>query len=139
MSKSKDIKHSGIIEQVHPHQVQVRITQQSACASCHSNSYCSMADSSDKLVEVTTTPGATWRAGQPVTVFLRESLGYRALLLGYLLPFLILLLSLILMVNLTGNEGLSALVAILLMVPYYTLLYRMRHQLAKRFEFRIAE
>ncbi|MFO7979066.1 MAG: SoxR reducing system RseC family protein [Bacteroidales bacterium] len=138
MPHNKDIKHPGIIEQVLPHQLQVRITQQSACSKCHSNSYCSMADSSDKLVEVATPPGTTWRTGQPVTVFLSESLGYRALLLGYLLPFLILLLSLIVMVTLTGNEGLSALVAILLMAPYYALLYRMRHRLAKRFEFRIS-
>jgi sigma-E factor negative regulatory protein RseC len=64
-------------------------------------------------------------------------LGYRALLLGYLLPFILLLVTIIVAVQLTGNEGFAALLGVIIMVPYFALLYRFRESIKKRFEFRL--
>ncbi len=96
-----------------------------------------MSEVSEKIVEVGLSPQEQLAAGQPVTITLERSLGFSALFLGYMLPFLILLVSLFVLVSLTGNEGLSALIAIALMAPYYFLLYRYREKIRSRFRFRI--
>jgi sigma-E factor negative regulatory protein RseC len=96
-----------------------------------------MAEVSEKIVEVGLRDNEQLGTGQQVTVTLERSLGFRALMLGYMLPFAILLISLFGMVSLTGNEGLSALVSIALMAPYYALLYRYREKIRSRFRFKI--
>lgn len=136
-NKHKNIAHPGIIEQINKGQLMVRIQQQSACGNCHSHAHCSMADNSGKLIEVSISDTSAFETGQEVTLFLAEKLGYKALLLGYLLPLLILLTTVIVMVNTTGNDGLSALVAVGVMLPYYAVLYKMRGRLRKTFEFKI--
>lgn len=133
----RNIEHPGIVDHLEGRQAFVRIQSQSACGSCHSKSYCSMSEMSDKVVEVPLAEGMLPQPGQAVTVTLERSLGFRALWLGYLLPFLILLISLFTLVSLTGNEGLSALLSISLMAPYYFLLYRFREKIRSRFRFRI--
>lgn len=133
----RNIEHPGIVDRVEGRQAFVRIQPQSACGSCHSKSYCSMSEVSDKVVEVSLSQQEQLSAGQPVTITLERALGFRALFLGYMLPFLILIISLFGMVSLTGNEGLSALIAIALMAPYYFLLYRYREKIRSRFRFRI--
>jgi len=136
-NSSRNIEHPGVVDRVAGRQAFVRILPQSACGSCHSKSYCSMAEVSEKIVEVGLRGKEQLGTGQQVTVTLERSLGFRALMLGYMLPFAILLISLFGMVSLTGNEGISALVSIALMAPYYGLLYRYREKIRSRFRFKI--
>ncbi len=96
-----------------------------------------MAEISEKIVEVGLRENELLAPGQQVTVALERSLGFRALMLGYIIPFLILFIGLFVLVSLTGNEGLSALISIALMAPYYALLYFFRDKIRSRFRFRI--
>ncbi|MEE4178325.1 MAG: SoxR reducing system RseC family protein [Bacteroides sp.] len=132
-----EIEHPGIVDHLDGGQAYVRIQAQAACGSCHAKSYCGMAEVTDKVVEVCLEPDERVEAGQQVTVTLKRSLGFRALFLGYLLPFLILLASLFILMALTGNEGFSALVSLALMVPYYGILYFNREKIRSIFTFRI--
>lgn len=133
----KNIEHPGVVDRVEGRQAFVRIMPQSSCGSCHSKSYCSMSELSEKIVEVGLRDSDQLQIGEQVTISLERSLGYRALLLGYLLPFAILIISLFSLVSLTGNEGFSALVSIAIMAPYYGLLYRFREKIRTKFRFRI--
>ncbi len=135
--KSAQVRHPGIVEGVDGNTVHVRIESQAACGHCHAKSHCGMAESAEKLIEVTHPDPGQYAVGDPVIVSLEQSLGYKALLLGYIIPFLILIIALFVVALTTGNEGLAALVAVLLMGPYYLLLYRYRHRLRKTFHFRI--
>ncbi len=141
MTKSSDnINHPGIIEKIEKNRMWVVIQPQSACGNCHSKSYCGMAEVAEKVVEVQSfRTDKSYEPGQRVTISLKKSLGYRALFLGYLLPFLILLSTLIIMLGLTANEGLSAIVSLLLMVPYYSILYIKRDLIKSSFRFFIKE
>lgn len=131
------ICHPGVVEAIEGRKLTVRIESQSACGHCRAKSYCGMVETTGKHIEVFSDRPESFAEGQQVEVLLQRSLGYRALLMGYMLPFLILLLSLFGMYYLSGNEGLSALVAILLMLPYYALLYRHRDKLRKTFHFSV--
>jgi len=138
MSNSKDnIQHPGIIESVGEDKVQVTILSQSACSSCHSKGMCSVSEMENKIVDVTKTPDFNYKVGDEVIVYMKKSLGSKAVLYGYLYPFLLVLISLILMLILTSNEGISGLTAILLLVPYYFILSKFKDKLSTTFEFKI--
>ena len=135
--RGENIEHPGIIEKFENGRLWVSIQPQSACGNCHSKSYCGMAEVAEKIVEVQPPVGRSFKTGDPVTISLKKSLGYKALLLGYLLPFLILITSLILILVLTGSEALAALISIMLMAPYYLILYTRRDLIRSAFRFYI--
>jgi len=138
MSNSKDnIQHPGIIESVGEDKVQVTILSQSACSSCHSKGMCSVSEMENKIVDVTKSPDFNYKVGDEVIVYMKKSLGSKAVLYGYLYPFLLVLVSLIIMLLLTSNEGISGLTAILLLVPYYFILSKFKDKLSTTFEFKI--
>jgi len=137
MSAKENITHPGIIDKISSDSVFVKILAMSACSSCHAKSMCSVAEIEEKIVEVKKEDGREYQEGQNVTVAMQKSLGGKAVFLGYLLPFLLLIGVLILVLSLTGNEGIAGLSAIVVLIPYYWLLYMLRNRLKKTFSFRI--
>ncbi|MBR1573671.1 MAG: SoxR reducing system RseC family protein [Bacteroidales bacterium] len=85
----ESVSHSGVIRSVGPEKTVVEILSQSACASCHAQGLCTAADAVTKAVEVPSAPG--FQVGETVTVQLRESMGFQAVLLCYVIPVLLLL------------------------------------------------
>lgn len=77
--------------------------------------------------------------GEEVTVIFQESQGFKALFYGYILPFLLVMITLIGMFSLSNNEIASGLLALGVLIPYYTTLYYFRHYLKKIFNFEIEE
>jgi sigma-E factor negative regulatory protein RseC len=135
-NRHENIEHPGIIDRIEDNKVWVRIQSQSACGSCHSKSMCGMAEVADKVVEVDQHQNQKqYKTGDYVTVSLKKSSGYRALFLGYLLPFILVMATLIATFNLTGNEALAALLSLGITVPYYTLLYAKRDVIKSSFRF----
>lgn len=132
------IRHTGIVKQVTPSSLVVSIINQSACSGCHVKGACTVADIQEKDIEITNfrqiyTPGAM------VTVIFRESSGMKALFLGYVLPFLILLTTLIIAIEVTENEIYGGLIALAMLVPYYFALYFSKDKLKKVFTFELEE
>lgn len=138
-SPEKQIEHPGVIEKVVGQRIFVRVESRSACGSCHARSHCSMTDLEEKVVEVESGRAEAYAIGEKVTVTLERSLGFKALLLGYVYPFLILLVSILVMMSITENELMSALVGVGLMFPYYAWIYLIREKLRNHFHFRIKE
>ncbi len=133
----QQICHPGVVDRIDGRTVFVSIESQGACGNCRARSYCGMVESTGKVIEVVSDQASGFTVGQKVELVLERSLGYKALLMGYMVPFLILMVSLFAMYYLTGNDGLSALVAVLLMAPYYMLLYHFRDTLRETFRFQI--
>lgn len=134
---SGTIIHPGVIERISGDRVFVRILSQSACSACHAKGACSIADVEEKIIETEADPKEKWATGDKVMVKMEESLGRKAVVLGYVLPFIVLLLSVIIFLSLMKNEGLAALLSIFMLVPYYAGLYLFRDKLSKEFRFRI--
>ncbi|WP_162304526.1 SoxR reducing system RseC family protein [Maribellus luteus] len=133
-----DIRHKGFVKEVNNNSLIVTIINQSACSSCHAKGACTVADYQDKEIEITDFKGA-YKPGQEVTILFKESKGFTALLWGYVVPFLLVLLTLIVMQSLTGNELQSGLVSLAILIPYYITLYFFRHLLKKIFKFELEE
>ena len=77
------------------------------------------------------------KVGDKVEVSMRKSLGTKAVMLGYFLPFLLVVATLIISLSLSVGPGLSGLASLSILVPYYMILYRSRNQLKRTFVFYI--
>ncbi|MCF8331132.1 MAG: SoxR reducing system RseC family protein [Bacteroidales bacterium] len=133
------ITHPGQIVSVDKKELHVQILSMSACASCHAKGFCSAADMQDKIVDVKNIYEQAYQPGDKVTLVLKRTKGKHAVFLGYILPFLIVLLSLIIFTLTLESEGLAGLISLAFLVPYYIILYLKRDQLNERFDFRIRE
>ncbi len=116
----------------------VNIVNQSACSSCHANGACSVSDLQDKEIEITQFSNK-YKLGQQVTVVLKESKGFTALFYGYVLPFILVLATLIISASFTNNELFSGLLSLAILIPYYIMLYFFRHRFTKVFNFEVEE
>ena len=116
----------------------VTIINQSACSTCHAQGACSVSDFQDKEIEISEFNG-NYKAGQQVTVVFKESKGFKALLWGYVLPFIVVLATLIVVQEITGDELKAGLISLAILIPYYTTLYFLRHHLKKIFKFEVEE
>ena len=137
MSSSGTIEHLGIVKEISSNQVIVSIVQQSACGSCNVRGACSISDTNEKIIDVARLRDESYVVGEQIRVILEQSLGIKALGLGYMLPFLILLAILVTMVSMGINEGLAGITALASLAPYYIVLFFFRDRLKKEFSFRL--
>jgi len=135
---STKISHSGIVESISEGCVQVRILQTSACAACKVAGHCHASESKEKIVDVLNAGDVSrLKVGDHVVVSASRDVANRALLLGFGVPFLILVSVLFIMLQLVSDEGLAALAALFALLPYYGLLYLMRDRIQQKMAFSI--
>ncbi|MBQ6063218.1 MAG: SoxR reducing system RseC family protein [Prevotella sp.] len=139
---SSKISHSGIIESVEDGHIRVRILQASACGSCAVSRHCHASEAKEKTIDVYPasntqhpTPNMQWKKGDAVTVVASTQTGVRAIILGFGIPFLLLLAVLFTTMGLTGNEPVAALAAVFSLLPYYILLYMFRDKVKEKLTF----
>ncbi|MFW6094905.1 MAG: SoxR reducing system RseC family protein, partial [Bacteroidota bacterium] len=108
----------------------------SACASCHAKGVCTASDMENKEVEVIAEP-TNYNIGEQVNIVLQQSLGFKALLYGYVYPFFLLLITLIILSFIFKNELIVGIGALSVLIPYYILLYFYKDRLQKVFSFKI--
>ncbi|MBA7550238.1 hypothetical protein ES705_42748 [subsurface metagenome] len=135
MGTSKEIKHPGVITSIVSSKIKVNITTFSACSSCGAKGICSISDVKDKIVEVPKT--GDFSVGQEVQVILHQTQGFKALYLGYIQPFIIVLLTLIITGSLTRNELLVGLFSLGSLALYYLVLYFYKEKIRNKFTFAI--
>ena len=132
-----NISHSGVVERVEEGCVHVRIVQTSACAACKVASHCNAAESKVKVVDVFGCDTTKYATGQEVTVWASRDVANRALLLGFGVPFLLLVCVLLIALRFTANEGVAALLALGSLVPYYFALWLLRDRIQRGISFQI--
>ena len=101
--------------------MEVELTAQSACASCHARMACGMGESTRKRIEIATP----------------EAPSLTAVLWAYVVPFVVLLGALV-AASLAGwSDGAAALAAVGGIALYYGALYLLRERLEKKIHFKI--
>nr|WP_044653410.1 SoxR reducing system RseC family protein [Bacteroides acidifaciens] len=131
------IKHLGIVESIQGSHLSVRIIQTSACAACSAKGHCSSADSKDKIIDIMDTAAASYQVGERVMVVGETSMGMMAVVLAFIIPFVLLIFSLFLFMSLIGNELYAALLSLAILVPYYFILWLNKTRLKQKFSFTI--
>lgn len=131
------VLHAGVIQEVSENKITVVIINASACSSCHAKGACLASDMKEKEIDIYHFSG-NYYPGQQVNIIGRTSQGFKAAFYVYILPFLLVFTSLIICVSITNNEGLSGLLSLAILVPYYAALYIFRSKIKSSFEFEIA-
>lgn len=131
---SESINHNGVIENVNGDTVYVKIIQQSACSGCHAKSMCAASESKEKIIEVTDNSGQ-FHKNEEVLLCGQSSLGMQAVLIAFVLPLIIVVMTVVIGTSMQWEETTSGLTGLLLLVPYYCILYFLRDKLKKRFIF----
>jgi sigma-E factor negative regulatory protein RseC len=131
------IKHDGIIIALNEDGTAlVRIIQTSACAACKAKAMCASAESAEKEMTVVLLGDEQWAVGNEVEVMVQQKMGWKAVVLAYLLPFFVMLA-----VMLIGNaiwavrEEILGTVALCAMALYYLVLGMFKDKLQKEFSF----
>ena len=129
------IKHRGIVEKVDGSHVVVRIVQTSACSACSAKGLCNASESKEKQIDVYEV-NPSYQIGEEVVLCGSTSMGMRAVLLAFGVPAFLLLFALFVTMRITdGDALLSAIVALLAVVPYYLVIYLMKDKMNKTFSF----
>ena len=147
------IKHDGIIIALNEDGTAlVRIVQTSACAACKAKAMCASAESAEKEMTAVLLsdngrpmgygvldadkPLLEYKVGDAVEVMVQQRMGWKAVVLAYLLPFFVMLA-----VMLIGNaiwavrEEILGTVALCAMALYYLVLGVFKDKLQKEFSF----
>lgn len=131
----KRISHDGVIASLSEDRVTVKITSYAACASCHAKGACNMAGGEEEKLLHIPVSDPDFHIGEKVRVFLARSLGFRALFLGYVLPFLLVLTVLLVMTAAGSKELVAGLASLAVLLPYYAGLKLMRGRVDRQFSF----
>lgn len=109
--------------------------QLSACSACEAKSLCHSAESKEKMIEVHAADAADFEVGQEVMLVGTLSQGLKAVVYAYVIPLILMLVVLFLSLLRGMDEALAALLAIGVLIPYYLIIYLMRHHLTRKFSF----
>lgn len=135
---TNNFSRNGTIISCGENTVTVQIECSSACSACHSKDMCLSSEKAEKQV-VAQTNGKSYAVGQRVLVLGNKAMANSAIALAYILPFVIVVLTLIVCLQCNFSELQSGLVSILILIPYYAVLYMFRHKLNNKFVFIIKE
>lgn len=129
------ITHKGRIKQIDKTCVQVQIMQASACSACEAKSLCHSAESKEKTIEVEVPDASDFEVGQEVILVGTLSQGLKAVFYAYVIPLILMLAVLFIALTNGVDEALSALMAIGILIPYYIVVYFLRHHFSRKFSF----
>lgn len=135
---SQIIEHPGTVIYVQNGIARIKITQYSACSSCHAHSACILSDCSEKEIDIPYMESAL-QAGDSVIITGSEQMGNKAVRLAFLYPSIIVFITLFSVFYYTGNELAAGITALAALIPYYITLYLFRDKLEKRLIFRIKQ
>ena len=135
MKNTETISHEGIVTKITDDELEIKILTQSACAACHAKSACGMGEQAEKILTVPRPKEQDFALNQKVNVKMAIGQGNKAAVLAYLIPIILLLAVLFVCLGLGLSEGLSALISIVALIPYYIILYLRREKLRQKFEY----
>ena len=131
------IRHDGVVERIEEGHIVVRILQTSACAGCKVAAHCNASEAKVKMVDVYQKVPTSLNVGDSVVVSTSGATAGKALLLGFGLPLLLLLMTLAVMLGLGYSEGTAALSALAVLIPYYIISWFFRRRIARSVAFHI--
>lgn len=138
LQNSEKISHKGVISEIRDEAVFVNIMQASACAGCHVNSACSMADKKEKVVEVFDISGK-FKEGEEVMVACSSAMGLKAVFYAFVVPLFLVLVTLMSLIHVIQSEVLAIIGSISLLSLYFVVLYVLKNRFKKKFTFTLSK
>lgn len=132
---NKSILHDGVVTKITDDIITISLNGNINCEGCKAKMACGASESTDKEIEVFN-DFSNLQLNENVAVALNKSLGLRAVFFAYVLPFII-MLSVLLISSTFVKEWLAGILSILVLFPYYSILYLMKNSFKETFKFSI--
>lgn len=129
----EEITHEAIVRQIEGNLVRAEIVQQAACAACKAKSMCSASES--KVKEIQALMLEPMEVGDRIEVAVEKRLGWKAVLLAFILPFCLLLVLVAVLPRWIASEAAVGTIAIVSLAPYYLLLKLFSKRLEREYKF----
>lgn len=128
------IRHTGVVMSVNGNVAHVAIVQSSACSACKAKSMCMSSESQQKEMDAQMLE--PMKPGDKVEVEVRERLAWKAVLLAYVLPFVV-MMAVIAVLDFTTDwsEAVVGTLSLCAIALYYIGLSVFKHRLQKQFSF----
>ena len=128
------IRHTGVVLSINGELAHVQIVQSSACSACKAKAMCSSSESQQKEMDALMLEPI--QVGDEVEVEVREHLAWKAVLLAYILPFIVMLSTIAVLDLLTHwDEAIVGSIALGAIALYYLALSQFKNRLQKQFTF----
>ena len=128
------IRHEGIVLSINGEKAHVQIVQTSACSACKAKSMCMSAESQAKEMDVIMLE--PMQVGDKVEVEVRERLAWKAVLLAYILPFIVMIGIIAVLDFMTEwSEAVIGTLSLCGIALYYIGLSFFKHRLQTQFTF----
>ncbi|MEO1009757.1 MAG: SoxR reducing system RseC family protein [Bacteroidota bacterium] len=127
--------HFGKISKIHRNVFTVTLEGNVHCESCRAKGTCGISDSGAKEVVVSDSKGA-FGLNEQVAVVLKKRTGLKAVFWAYLFPFLLMVFTLWIASGFVA-EWMAGLLSLLILVPYYGIIYFLRDAFKKAFRISI--
>ena len=134
MNMDEMIRHEGVVLSINGDKAHVQIVQTSACSACKARSMCMSSESQQKEMDVILLEPV--QVGDKVEVEVRERLAWKAVLLAYILPFIV-MLAIIAILDFTTDwsEAVVGTLSLCGIALYYIGLSVFKHRLQTQFSF----
>lgn len=128
------IRHEGVVTRVEGNTARVSILQASACQACKAQSMCMSADSKQKEMDALMLEPMS--VGDRVEVMVRERLAWRAVMLAYMMPFVLMMMVMMVLFYATDwSEAVVGVTSIASIALYYIVLGLFNKRLTRHFSF----
>ena len=129
------IRHTGVVLSADGETARVQIVQTSACQACKARSMC-VSSESRELSDVRCQISEPMKAGDQVEVEVRERLAWKAVVIAYIVPFVVMMAVLAGLNVLTEwSEAVTGTLSLCSIALYYIGLSFFRGKLQKQFTF----
>ena len=135
---SKTVSHKGVVVAVDGRRLKVQIESVSACAACHAKGMCTLSDKEEKLIDIEMPNGMEKKVGDVVTVVVTQQRGMQAVVLAYIIPAMVVILSLVALLNIV-SEPVAIILSLLSLAVYYVILYLFRNKINSKFVMTLAD
>lgn len=137
MGKCSEVIHEGIVEVVTGDAVVVKIPVQEACGACRAKEVCGKGEGSERRIDVKTETAKDYAAGDEVYVTMKQRSGYFALFFAYILPFLLIFATLLILLGLDFSEPVAGLSSLVVGGVYYIVLFFCKKKIESHVSFEV--
>ena len=135
----QEISHKAKIVQINAGSVEAEIEVKSACAQCALQKACQMHETSQRTIIIPVEQGKSYRIGEVVEVSISLDEGMLAAFYAYVLPLILVLLTLFISLINGASEIISGICSIIVLIPYYFGVFLKKKFFARKLNFKIVD
>ena len=133
----EEIRHQARIISIKGDVVELKITSQSACSSCLAKGFCTLSESKEKIIVIKNPKASTLKIGEKVDIAISLNSGIKAVIYAYVIPLILLVATIILAKYAGLDDFKSGISGIIVLIPYYFVLFLMRSKITSDIKFKI--